>query len=177
MFCMLGQSRSAVCSFLPLLHHRLMSHLISKYSRCYHWVKVLNKPAMHEKCKFQAPHQSWEAFTHQTFLIVWTSVNSAFYISVATVTDLELYQTKQSWNLMSLKLSDVFWFLFLNKSASFTGAGSWPRGLTCALSTWSTQRAGTVSCSASRKTRLRRWRPSRRAAGWNWSARYEGAQN
>lgn len=76
-------------------------------------------------------------------------------------------------------LEEVFWFVFDMNSfcLSFTGARSWPRGLTCALSMWSTQRAGTVSCSASKRTRLRRWRPSRRAAGWNWSARYEIIQN
>ncbi len=55
--------------------------------------------------------------------------------------------------------------------SALTGARSLPRGLTCALSMWSTQRAGTVSCSASKRTRPGSWRPSRKAPGWNWSAR------
>ena len=50
---------------------------------------------------------------------------------------------------------------------SLTGVRSWPRGSTCVLSMLSTQRAGTASCSASKRTRPGRWRPSRRAAGWN----------
>lgn len=127
-----------------------------------------------------------------TFKPLKLSVNSAssHYESVVTVINLGQCQTllflgpwiwwNWAWKVSEFDvLEEVFWFVVDMNSfcLSFTGARSWPRGLTCALSMWSTQRAGTVSCSASKRTRLRRWRPSRRAAGWNWSARYDIIQN
>ncbi len=53
------------------------------------------------------------------------------------------------------------------------GARSWLRELMCVSSTLSTPRAETASCSAFRRTRSRNWRPSRRAPGLSWNARYK----
>ncbi len=79
-------------------------------------------------------------------------------------------ETCHSWiNLVNVQRCLSFkWRIVL-----LLGARSWLRELMCVSSTLSTQRAETASWSAFRRTRSRNWKPSRRAPGLSWNARYK----